>query len=120
MAELLEMTQLADEDGMAQVEVGRGGVKAGFDAQRASGLAALFKALAQVGDANDFSCAFLEQIQLFVYGKKRAHIAISIDLLKQTMLVGRIFQWAYLYRSQPRRCLTDTSNRKEIYASYTA
>ena len=34
MAELLKVAQLADEHGVAEVQVGRGGVEAGLDAQR--------------------------------------------------------------------------------------
>jgi hypothetical protein len=73
MAELLKMAQLAHQHGVAEVQVGRGGVKAGFDAQRASGFAALFEALAQVGDADNLRRALLEQVHLFVYGQKRGH-----------------------------------------------
>jgi hypothetical protein len=74
MAELLEVAQLAHEDGVAQVQVGRGGVEADFDAQRAGGFAALFKALAQVGDADNLRRALLEQIKLFVYGQEVGHV----------------------------------------------
>jgi len=55
------------------VQVGRGGVKAGLDAQRAASLAALFQALAQVAYADDFSRTLLKKIKLFVYRWKRAH-----------------------------------------------
>ena len=68
MAELLKVAQLAHQHGVAQVQVGRGGVKAGLYAQRPAGFAALFQALAQIGDADDLRRAFLEQIHLFVYG----------------------------------------------------
>ena len=82
VAELLKMAQLAHEDGVAQVQVGRGGVKAGLDAQRAAGFAALFEALAQVADADDLRCAFLEQVHLFVDrrkigGRKRTHVVFK-------------------------------------------
>ena len=49
MAELLEVAELAHEDGVAEMQVGRGGVKAGLNAQRAAGFAALFETLAEVG-----------------------------------------------------------------------
>jgi hypothetical protein len=62
VAELLKVAQLAEEHGVAEMEVGRGGVEAGFDAEGAAGFAALFEALAQVADADDFCCAFLEQV----------------------------------------------------------
>jgi hypothetical protein len=38
---------------MTEVQVGRGGVEAGLDAQRASGFAALFEALPQVARTDD-------------------------------------------------------------------
>ena len=68
MAELLKVAQLAHQHGVAQVQVGRGGVEAGFHAQRAAGFAAVFQALAQVADADDLRRALLEQVHLFVYG----------------------------------------------------
>jgi hypothetical protein len=34
VAELLEVAQLADEHGVAEVQIGRGGIEAGLDAQR--------------------------------------------------------------------------------------
>ena len=71
MAELLKVAQLAHEHGVAEVQVGGGGVEAGFDAQGAAGFAAVFKALAEVADADDFGGAFLEQIHLFVYRQER-------------------------------------------------
>ena len=68
MAKLLEVAQLAHEHGVAQVQVGRGGVESGFDAEGAAGFAAVFEALAQVGDADDFGGALLKEVHLFVYG----------------------------------------------------
>ena len=70
MAELLKVAQLAHQHGVAQVQVGRGGVEAGFDAQRAAGFAAVFKALAEVADADNLRRALLEQVHLFVYRRK--------------------------------------------------
>jgi hypothetical protein len=52
------------------MEVGRGGVKAGFHAQGASGFAAVFQALSQVAGANDFRSALLEQVHLFIDGQE--------------------------------------------------
>ncbi len=43
VAEILEVLELADEHGVAQVQVGRGGIKAGFDAQRLAGSARTFR-----------------------------------------------------------------------------
>jgi hypothetical protein len=44
------------------MEVGCGGIESSFDAEGAAGLAAFFKALAEVADADDFRCAFLEEV----------------------------------------------------------
>ena len=73
MAQLLKVAELAHEHGVAEVQVGRRGIEAGFNSQRQSGFAAILEALSQVGDADDLRRAFLEQVHLFVYGKKRAH-----------------------------------------------
>jgi hypothetical protein len=62
MAEVLKVFELAHQDGVAEMEVGCGGVKPGFDAQGDAGLPRLFEALAQVGDAYDLCRSFLEQV----------------------------------------------------------
>ena len=58
--ELLKMPQLAHQHGVAQVQVGRRGVKARLHAQRPPAFAALFKALAQIGYADDLRRALLQ------------------------------------------------------------
>jgi hypothetical protein len=60
VAQVLEMFHLAQQDGVAQVQVGRGGVEAGFHAQRAAGLRRLHQAFAQVFFANDLGQTFLQ------------------------------------------------------------
>ena len=45
VAELLEVAQLAHEDGVAEVEIGRGGVEAGLDAHGLAGGDGLLDAL---------------------------------------------------------------------------
>ncbi len=67
MAQLLKMAQLPHQHGVAQVQVGRSGVEAGLHAQRLAGLAAFFKALAQVAYPDNLRGALLEQVHLFVY-----------------------------------------------------
>ena len=62
---------------MAQVQVGRSGVKTGLDAQRASGLAALFEALAEVSDADNLGGALLEQVHLFVNWQEVGHVVFQ-------------------------------------------
>ena len=41
VAQILEMLHLAQQHGVAQVQIGRGGIEAGFHAQRAAGLRGL-------------------------------------------------------------------------------
>ena len=88
VAELLKVAQLAHQHGVAQVQVGRRGIEAGFHAQRAAGFAALFKALAQVGDADDLRRAFLQQIQLFVDGQKLAHAVFQYKVRQLRFTAG--------------------------------
>jgi hypothetical protein len=71
---LLEVPQLPHEHGMPKVQVGRGGVKAGFHAERPTSFATLLKALAKIGDTDNFGCAFLQQVHLFINRKKRTHL----------------------------------------------
>jgi hypothetical protein len=73
MPKLLEVAQLAHEHGMAQVQVGRCGVKSGLDTQRTRGFARVFKPLTEVGDADDLCRAFLEQIELLIDWWKCMH-----------------------------------------------
>ena len=66
MPKLLKVPQLAQQHRVAQVQVRRRRVKASLHPQRTAGLAALFKALTQIGDANNLRRALLEQIQLLI------------------------------------------------------
>ena len=74
MPQLLKVPQLAHQHGVAEVQIGRGGIESRLHAQRPSGFAALFQALAQVAHANNLRRALLQQIHLFVYRQKRAHV----------------------------------------------
>jgi hypothetical protein len=65
VAEVLKVLELAHEHGVPEMEVRRGGVKASLDAERTAGGAGLLKALAEVRDADDFSGAFLQEVELF-------------------------------------------------------
>ena len=60
------MFQLAQHDGMAEVQVGSGRVHAQLHAQRLARGARLLQLGAQFGLANDFRGAFLEISKLFV------------------------------------------------------
>jgi hypothetical protein len=77
MPQLLKKAQLAHQHSVSQVQIGGSGVKAGFYAQWPSGFAAIFKAFAQVAHADDFLRALLEQVHLFVYWQKLAHLVFQ-------------------------------------------
>ena len=62
VAEVLEVAQLVDQHGVAEVQVGRGRVEAGLDAQRAAG----FEFFDQFGLDQQFVGAALDQRQLGV------------------------------------------------------
>ena len=68
MAEILEMFHLAQQHGVAQMQVGRGGIETGLNAQRPAGLGRLRQAFAQVLFANDLRETFLQVSQLLVDG----------------------------------------------------
>ena len=68
MAEILEVLHLAQEDGVAEVEVGRGGVEAGFDAEGAALLGGVDQPLAEVFFADDLRHALAQVRELFVDG----------------------------------------------------
>ena len=73
VAQVLEVLQLADQHGVAEVQVGRGGIESGLDAQRLAGLAGVFQALAQIRFANDLGSALLDVVELLVNGTEVRH-----------------------------------------------
>ena len=73
VAEILEVFQLAHQHGVTEVQIGRGGIEPGFDAERNAGLARFFQPLAEIGDADDFGRALLQQVQLLVDRKEGSH-----------------------------------------------
>jgi len=79
--QLLKVAQLAHQHGVAQVQVGSGGVEAGFYAEGAAGLAAVLKALSQVADADNLRRPLLEQVHLFVYRRKIGGTSVLISYL---------------------------------------
>ena len=76
VAELLEVAELAHEHGVAEVEVGGGGVEAGFDAEGDAGLAGLFEAGGEgfgrggCGGGNDLGCALGDEVELVGDGRE--------------------------------------------------
>ena len=70
MAEILKVLELAHQHGVAEVQIGRGGIKAGLYAQRLAGLPGSLQALLQVGDPDDFSRTLLQVIELLIYRRE--------------------------------------------------
>ncbi len=74
VAELLEVLELAHEHGVAEVEVGGGGVEAGLDAEGDARLAGVFEAGGEgvgrggCGGRDDFGGAFGDEVELVGYG----------------------------------------------------
>ena len=68
MAQVLEVLHLAEQHGVAQVQVRRGGVETGFDAQFAACFGGLYEAFAQILFADNLRHAFAQVGQLFVDG----------------------------------------------------
>ena len=58
--QILKVLHLAQQDGVAQVQIGRGGVEARLHAQRPAGLGGEHQPLAQILFANDLRHAFAE------------------------------------------------------------
>jgi hypothetical protein len=58
MAQLLESTQLADHDGVTQMNVGRGRIGAQLYAQRLAGFGRFFELRTQFVFTNDLDSAF--------------------------------------------------------------
>ena len=77
VAQILEVLHLAQQHGVAQVQIGRGRVEAGLDAQFAAGFGGLDQAFAQVFFADDLRHAFAQVGELFVDG----HLREATDLL---------------------------------------
>lgn len=64
VAEGLEVFEFADEDGVAEVEVGSGGVEAGLDAEGGAGVDGALEAGGEVGGGEDLGGAFGDEIEL--------------------------------------------------------
>ncbi len=77
VAEVLKVLQLANQNGVAEMKIGRGRIEASFDAQGAAGGARLFQASAQLGQRNNLCRAFLKIFELFV---DRGELATAIKI----------------------------------------
>ena len=76
VAELLEVPQLAHQHGVAEVQVGRGGVEAGLDAQRLAGGEGVLQTRAQASLASESAAgmslgdALVDEVELVGYGEE--------------------------------------------------
>lgn len=84
------MFQLADEDGVAEMQVGSRGIEAGLDAQRPSGGAGLLQPRAQFGPRNDFRRAFFEIFQLLFDRSEIRHDETQYKEYVQVFLPGEL------------------------------
>ena len=66
VAEILEVLHLADQNRVAEMEVGRGGIEPDFDAQGAAFLLCLDEAFAEILLANQLGQTLLDVSDLFV------------------------------------------------------
>ena len=73
VAEILKVFELAQQHGVAEMEIGRGGIEAGFHPQRLAGGERLLQLGAQLGLLHNFRGALLDVGQLFVNGRERGH-----------------------------------------------
>src|SRR5262249_13306727 len=77
MTEILKVLQLANEDSMAKMQIGRSWIEACFHTQRFASLQRIFEALAQVALADDLRRAFLDVRELFVKRRKRHAMCLN-------------------------------------------
>ena len=70
VAFVLKMLELAEHNGMAEVQVGRGGIDAKLHAERLTGGAGTLEFGAQLIFADDFRYTFAESGELFIDGAK--------------------------------------------------
>ena len=83
VAEVLKVFELAQEHRVAEMQVGRGGIKSGLDPKWLARGASFLQLGAEFALANNFRRAFLDVSQLFVNREERGHrvkiIAASAD-----------------------------------------
>jgi len=75
MTEILQLTQLVDDHGVAKVQIGRGRVHAELDFERLATLAAFFQFLDQLGFGDDFFGAALDDFE------RSQRVGMNFDLV---------------------------------------
>ena len=100
MAKVLKMFHLAQQDGVAQVQIGRGGVEAGLHAQGPTLARGLCQPFAQILFTNDLGEALFEIGELFVDGEhgrtKLACQAPPIELLPIIHVPARVHPFSVM------------------------
>ena len=81
VAQVLKVLHLAQQHGVAQVQIGRGGIEAGLHAQRTAGLGGFGEARFQILFADDFREAFFQIRQLFGNGGKGHFTIVNMKAL---------------------------------------
>ncbi len=87
VAHVLKVLQLAHEDGVAEMKVGRGRIHAQLDAHGPAGLQRLLETLAQVGLANDLHRALAQVLQLLFY-RTESHMARLYERASEVGFAG--------------------------------
>ena len=73
MTHVLKVLELANEHGVAQMQVGRSRIEARLYPHRFAALPGFLQTLAQIALADDLGCALAQIGELLVYGKERSH-----------------------------------------------
>ncbi len=101
VAEVLKMLELAQQHRVAEMQVGRGRIKAGFDAQRLAGRAGFLQLGGQLGFFDDLRRAFLDVGELLFNRSERRHkrtiIAAKSRRDSRPRLSGRALSSAVLF-----------------------
>ena len=74
VAEVLKMLELAQEHGVAEMEIGRGRIESGFYAQRLAGSKRLLQLGTKLGLLHNFGRALLDVGELFVNRREGGHL----------------------------------------------
>ncbi len=78
VTELLEVAQLADQNGVAEVKIGSGGIEARLDPHRLAGCNGLLDTLFESLDGDDLGGTFGDEIELVFNGWKCRHGRFSV------------------------------------------
>src|SRR5208282_2808420 len=104
VAEILKMFELAQQDGMAEVEVGSSRIEARLHPQRLAGSERAFELGAQFGFLDDLGRALLDVSQLFVNRGKVCHVVVIITISLVESGASRLgLRWCWRTLGRARR-----------------